>query len=93
MFLLLLNPQQWFNMYAPVRLAVDESFPDNVDDNLSSASTNFPVNSIPVNKLDTDKIFKGKSDRSKNKSSQNKKTNSNKTQARKAGSGRNLPVR
>ena len=86
------DPQQWFNMYAPVRLAVDECFPDSSDTGIQPCPVNFPINNIPTNKLDINKIFKGRSDKGKSKTSQNKKTNSNKTQGRLPG-GRNLPMR
>ncbi|XP_077989104.1 tubulin polyglutamylase complex subunit 2-like [Glandiceps talaboti] len=89
--------QQWFNIYAPVRLSMD-------CDLLNHRSQDWPEDipspvpaDLPANRLDAGKVFKGKSDR-KNKGAIAKKKPSSTTAAPKppvsgpSGSGRPLPT-
>ena len=73
--------QQWFNLYAPTRLAIDmanveqkaQQMPNLKERNKSA--TNLPFNSLDVNRL-----FRGKTDKGKSKLSQAKKPPLGKTQ-------------
>ena len=73
--------QQWFNLYAPTRLAIDMV---NVDQQgkqkPSTTEGSQPASHLPFNALDVNRLFKGKTDKGKSKQSQSKKPPAGKTQ-------------
>ncbi|CAH3138253.1 unnamed protein product [Pocillopora meandrina] len=80
-----LSPEtkQWFNLYAPTRLAMDmanveqkvQQMPNSKERNKSATNPPFQINSLDVNRL-----FRGKTDKGKSKLSQAKKPPLGKTQ-------------
>ena len=73
--------QQWFNLYAPTRLAIDTANMDQQSKQKASpAEVNQPATSLPFNALDVNRLFKGKTDKGKSKQSQSKKPPPGKTQ-------------
>jgi len=78
-----LSPEtkQWFNLYAPTRLAIDMANMDQQPKQKPSATEgNQSTTNIPFNALDVNRLFKGKSDKGKSKQSQVKKPPAGKTQ-------------
>lgn len=78
-----LSPEtkQWFNLYAPTRLAIDTANMDQqTKQKASPAEVNQPATSLPFNALDVNRLFKGKTDKGKSKQSQAKKPPPGKTQ-------------
>lgn len=93
-----LSPEtkQWFNLYAPTRLAIDMANMDQQPKQKSSATDgNQSTTNIPFNALDVNRLFKGKSDKGKSKQSQAKKPPAGKTQnpsqGRPVQAGRSVP--
>lgn len=78
-----LSPEtkQWFNLYAPTRLAIDTA---NVDTEShkkpSTMEGNQSVTNLTLNALDVNRLFKGKTDKGKAKQLQSKKPPPGKTQ-------------
>ena len=68
----LYSPQQWFNLFAPNRLAIDTSSLENRGSEQGQVAERTAAN-LPFNTLDVNKLLKGKSDRGKSKQSQAKK--------------------
>ncbi|XP_031551944.1 tubulin polyglutamylase complex subunit 2-like [Actinia tenebrosa] len=64
--------KQWFNLYAPMRLAIDTEF-STICDEISSGEGN------PLNKLDINRLFKGKVDKSRGRPPQAKKPQGTRT--------------
>lgn len=93
-----LSPEtkQWFNLYAPTRLAIDianaepkaQQKPDSTERNQSAVN-------LPLNSLDISRLFKGKTDKGRSKLSQAKKPplgkTQNSSQGRQGQSGRSAP--
>lgn len=62
--------KQWFNMYAPIRLEVDE------EGSFEHTGQHEQIIKLSTSPLDLNKVFKGKSDRKKIQSGQNQTTTS-----------------
>ncbi|XP_068691129.1 tubulin polyglutamylase complex subunit 2-like [Montipora foliosa] len=78
-----LSPEtkQWFNLYAPTRLAIDTANMDpDGHQKPNSTEGNQHVLNLPLNALDINRLFKGKTDKGKSKQSQTKKPPMAKTQ-------------
>lgn len=75
------SQQQWFNLYAPTRLAIDMANVDQqVQQKPSTPEGNQSATNLPFNALDVNRLFKGKTDKGKSKQSQVKKPPVGKTQ-------------
>jgi len=82
-----LSQQQWFNLYAPTRLAIDMVSMDQQGQQKPSTDGNQAATNLHFNALDVNRLFKGKTDKGKSKQSQAKKPPAGKTQNPNQGRG------
>ena len=88
--------QQWFNLYAPTRLAIDmANVEQKAQQKPNSTERNKSATNLPFNSLDVNRLFRGKTDKGKSKLSQAKKPplgkTQNSSQGRQGQSGRSAP--